>query len=143
MQDGFPGAVGLRPLGEVKELEMPIPHVGSGTLLMSAAVPVKLMRGNQAMILVYGSLPTQASLPLRRAGLLVGSVLTSTSFRTTNSLDACDYLFVGSDGDREDLFGRALRDCARSGWRLCNPPDPGSRIDRMWLLIYSGKVLLM
>jgi len=102
---------------------MPIPHGGSESLLTSAAVPVKLMRGSQAMILVYGSLPAHAALPLRRAGLLVGSVFTSTSLRRANSLDACDYVFVGSDEDREDLFGRALRDRARSGWHLCNPFD--------------------
>ena len=102
---------------------MSVPHGNSQPLLTSAAVPVKLTRGSQAMILVYGALPPHAAVPLRRAGLLVGSVLTSTSFRSANSLGVCDYLFVGADGDRQDLFDRALRDCARIGWRPCNPPD--------------------
>lgn len=104
-----------------KRLEPSFPPGGPESLLTSAAVPVKLMRGSQAMILAYGSLPAHVAAPLRRAGLLVGSVLTSASFGSANSLAACDYLFIGSDGDKKDLFARALRDRARSGWHLCNP----------------------
>jgi hypothetical protein len=79
-------------------------------------MPVKLHRGDREMILSYGSLPALARVSLRRAGLLVGTVLASRSPPSASLLGGCDYLFLGPAKAKEELFELALRDCSRSGW---------------------------
>lgn len=106
-------------------------------LAMPPFLPVKLYRGDQAMILVFGTLPTRLCQALREAGLLVGAVLDTRSFTKAGSIAGYDYLFVGWDRDRKRLFVRALRDCNRSGWLArehgspaCAAPRPAGIADR-------------
>jgi len=95
---------------------MSVSIVASGDAIPSSPAPVKLRRGDREMILSYGSLPALARVSLRRAGLLVGTVLASRSPPSASLLVGCDYLFLGSARAKEELFELALRDCSRSGW---------------------------
>jgi hypothetical protein len=81
---------------------------------VSAVLPIKLQRGSQSMILLYGFPPPWVRAALQRAGLLVGTVTPTAAL--PGSLEQYDYLFVGSAGERTMLFERAVRDCIRSGW---------------------------
>src|SRR5262249_42755065 len=80
----------------------------------SALLPMKLQRGSQSMILLYGFPPPWVRVALQRSGLLVGPVAPKAAL--PGSLEQYDYLFVGSAGERTILFERAVRDCMRSGW---------------------------
>src|SRR5688572_6647629 len=94
---------------------MSVSVVSSGHSIPPSA-PVKLRRGDREMILSYGSLPALARVSLRRAGLLVGTVLAARSPPSAGLLVGCDYLFLGSARTKGELFELALRDCSRSGW---------------------------
>jgi len=103
------------------------PEIFDRSLITSATVPVKLCRGNRVMILLYGSAAPTVRAALKRADLLIGSVLAGELLATAKSVWAYDYFFLGAAGDRSQLFRCALRDCARSGW-LLSKPDPDSRV---------------
>ena len=106
---------------------MSISGVRNRDLAASAFVPVKLHRGGREMILSYGCLPARARASLRRAGLLVGTVLCSKSLPGAGLLGAFDYLFLGAGEDKRHLFDQALRDCSRSGWLRGSKPEPSTR----------------
>jgi hypothetical protein len=106
---------------------MSISGVHDRDLAASAFGPVKLHRGGREMILSYGCLPTRARASLRRAGLLVGTVLCSKSLPGSGLLGGFDYLFLGAGKDKTHLFAQALRDCARSGWLRGSKPEPPAR----------------
>ena len=106
---------------------MSISGVRDRDLAASTFVPVKLHRGDREMILSYGCLPTRARASLRRAGLLVGTVLCSKSLPGAGLLGGFDYLFLGAGRDKRHLFDQALRDCSRSGWLRDSEPEPPTR----------------
>jgi len=79
------------------------------------------------MILLYGSVAPTVRAALKRADLLIGSVLAAALLPTAKSVWEYDYFFLGPAIDKSQLFRCALRDCARSGW-LLSEPDPYSRV---------------
>jgi hypothetical protein len=97
-------------------------------LVTSAAVPVKLCRASQKMILLYGCPSSCVRCALKRAGLLVGAVLTARSLPSAQGIGQYDYLFLGPDCDSRQLFCRALRDCARAGWRIAEVDAESCRV---------------